>query len=101
MAIRVLALDDDNHHSMFATEYGNNYEDARSFLEVLSKPHNEIYDIRGFCLIEHDGPAAELDESTVDHLFSYVSGYARQPEGYTFQEAFDILWASSEKEWRL
>jgi len=99
--IRVLALDDDNHDSMFATEEGETFENARFLLEKLGKPHTETYDIRGFCLIDYVGPAEKLDDALVDWLFGYVGGFAIAPEGYTYAEAFDILWESSQKRWRV
>lgn len=99
--IRVLALDDDNHDSMFVTEEGEVYNNAKEFLDVVGKPHTETYDIRGFCLIDYYGPAEELDDELVDQMFAYVGGYAIPPEGYTFAEAFEVLWASSETRWRV
>lgn len=99
--IRVLALDDDNHEDMFATETGETFGNAQELLEFLGKPHTETYEFRHFCLIDYSGPAAELDDELVDHMFGHVCGFAIPPEGYTFAEAFDILWASTESRWRV
>lgn len=99
--IRVLALDDDNHDSMFATEEGETFENARFLLEKLGKPHSETYDIRGFCLIDYVGPAEKLDDALVDWLFGYVGGFATAPKGYTYAEAFNLLWESSQTRWRV
>lgn len=99
--IRVLALDDDNHDSMFATEEGETFENARALLKLLGQPHTETYEIRGFCLIDYVGPAEELNDELVDHIFGYVGGFAIPPEGYTYAEAFELLWASSQTRWRV
>lgn len=99
--IRTLALDDDNHEDMFVTDTGRTFGCAQELLEFLGKPHTETYEFRWFCLIDYSGPAEELDESLVDNMFCYVGGFACQPNGYTFAEAFDILWASAKMRYRV
>lgn len=99
--IRILALDDDNHDVMFAMENGTIFNYSSDLLRLLAQPHSEEYEIRGFCLIDYEGPATELDEEVVDELFSIVEGvYSPALAGYTFQEAFETLWASSTERWR-
>ena len=85
--IRVLALDDDNHDSMFATEEGETFENARFLLEKLGKPHSETYDIRGFCLIDYVGPAEKLDDALAK---AYGEGlHDSFLERYQFAPEFD------------
>lgn len=99
--IRILALDDDNHDVMFAMENGKIFSYASDLLRFLAKPHTEEYEIRGFCLIDYEGPASEMDEEEVDKMFSIVeSVYSPALAEYTFQEAFETLWASSTERWR-
>lgn len=97
--IRILALNDDNHDTSFVMDNGETFGYARELIEFLMNPHAETYEIKGFCLVDYAGPATELDECLVDRLFSFLNGYGKQPEGYTYAEAFDVLWASAGQWW--
>lgn len=97
--IRVLALNDDNHDTCFAMENGKTFGQGRDLIELLAQPHSETYEIKGFNLVDYEGPAAELDECLVDQMFCFVEGFAIPPEGYTFEQCFDVLWASAGKWW--
>lgn len=100
MNIRVLALNDDNHDTVFVSENGDIWYYARNFIEHLSTPHNDTYETRGFALVDYDhGPAMDLDDELVDQIFSYLENYSIAPEGYTRAECFEVLWASSNEWW--
>lgn len=97
--VRILALNDDNHDTSFVMDNGETFGYARNLIEFLMEPHSETYEIKGFALVDYEGPAAELDECLVDRLFSFLNGYGKQPEGYTFEQAFDALWTSATEWW--
>lgn len=100
--IRVLALDDDNHSVMFATEYGVRYNSAAEFIkECLALPHVEQYDVRGFAIIDPvDGILSDLEDDCIDDLFYFVEGVGAMEEDIPYLAAFNMLWNSSKEWWR-
>lgn len=98
--VRILALDDDNHEVMYATENGRTFGYARDLIQFLASPHTEEYEVRGFTLINYEGEAGKLPEELIDQMFYCVEGYGREPKGYSRRECFETLWASSEEDWR-
>lgn len=97
--LRILALNDDNHDTYFTMENGETFGYARDLIEFLAAPHDESYELKGFILIDYAGPAAELPEELVDQLFGFVAGHAKAPDGYDFEQAFNILWDSGSQWW--
>lgn len=95
MAIRVLALDDDNHTPSYHAEDTFHWHDANHFIKWLTRRHTMVipYDVRKLALIDAEVDRPDID---IEQIFDIVHFNGR---GYSFeeyQEAFDILWELSE-----
>lgn len=98
--IRVLALNDDNHETMFITEDMNIYSTARSIMiHRLCQPHIESYDIKGFAIIdEFAGNLANFEDEEVDRMFDCIRGLLTCSDE-EFLKYFDLFWSSSKEYW--
>jgi hypothetical protein len=92
--IQVLALNDDNHATMFALR-GKCFEDAISFMNnCLVKPHSNEFEIRGIYICDEnvDIDAFELVETDPKYL--------NEEQFNKRQRAFSALWEVADKECR-
>ena len=102
--IKVLALNDDNHGTCFAT-YGSYFSDAAQFMqERLLRPHDERYEVRMVYLC--DEFPDEVWEAGLDRSFDMVACcydpehlVETNPERWNERRAaFDFLWEVCGKE---
>lgn len=97
--MRVLMLDDDNHHPSYHCEDTSHWHDANHFIKWLTRPRTVTipYEVRAVRLIDLDINFSETDPDVdIEHIFDIVHYNGR---GYSFkeyQEAFEILWKVSE-----
>ena len=106
MEIKVIALNDDNHCTSFATE-NTVYYDARRFMEAcLLDPHNDTYVVRGIHICYPPEPFKEMDENDFIQMFELVEqkpahflGEDRADKILERTEAFNKLWEYGEETW--
>lgn len=102
--MRILALNDDNHDTYFVAENGNTYYNACELItKLLAHKHNTDYLVRGFWVFDDldDSIGEKYNEDQVQLIFECVEGVDEKVYGMdiTFEQAFNILWASSSATW--
>lgn len=98
--LRILGLDDDNHSPMWVCEDGTVFSTAKEFMEFLAKPHDVQCEIKMFAIVdEWSEELAAYEEEFIDHMFGYLEGVCRQPEGKEFDEVFNLFWESANRLW--